>query len=136
MKTLFVALLLCLCGMSALAADRPCSPSSSPGKWRKGIVTHADVADIAKEIPEEFRDVILYLDKLPLDTNEKTLVAGVRFPLSQTTRVFADSPMFEWHMTAKNSAAVQIRVYYFKGCISSIRFISLPGDLYERSTKF
>ena len=136
MKALFAALLLCLYSPLALAADNPCYPPGlSPGKWEKGISQRTDVADISKEVPEEFRDVILYLDKLPLDTDEKTLVAGVRLPLSQTIRVIADSPMFVWNATAKNSAAFHLRVFYHWGCISKISFIPVSGEYYSRSAK-
>jgi hypothetical protein len=139
-------MLFCLCLSAgvmfvnvAIAADGSCGIDPSIEKWTNR--DKVEVADIWKQIPAEFQDLVRHLDALPINTSEKTLVAGVPYPLGNVVRLRPDAPLLEWDVVGKDPRnRILLRVMYWKGCIMDINFSAtsngVRGERYNRRTKF
>jgi len=130
MKSL-VLLLMC----SSIYAAQYCNELAKAEPWKQGGFKGPIVKDIVNEFPESQKNLVNFLDNLPIEFSEKQLVNHIKDKTTAPViRIRQDSPRFQWEIT-KGGSTIGIVIHYYKGCVSQMMLMDVKSSkVYFRDT--
>jgi len=110
-----------------------CNDQARQGEWTIGIKDKKSIKAISSQFDPEHRQVLDYLDKLPVKVSEESLLAGIPVKPKSVIRVVKQHGRFQWEIPG-NKEKLNVIVMHYKGCVSDISLMSSKNmNFYNRS---